>query len=492
MIEKPRKQMDLLWFCYPEEMVPADHLLRKIEAVVDLSWVEEATAHLYHAELGRPGWHPEVILRLFLVRHLLNIPSYRALMRQAQSDLAIRWFIGCPPSEKVPDHSSISRTLERWGLELFLTLFQRALQQCVEAGLVDGSVLHFDGTLMRADVSWQSLFREVVEGKPEPEPEPEGGKPGKRQPGRPAKKKLGKKKSKTDPDCSMATSRKDQPLQPCYKHHLATDDQAGVVVAVVTTTGETSEGTVFEELLEQAEANTGVVPDAATADTGYASAKNYGLLEAQGTKGVIPLPRERRSKKLPKSRFKVSRRKQRAKCPAGRAMKARQAKDGTVIYRGQGCRECGLNQRCLPDSATARTITVGPNDEAWVRAQRKYRLGWDDEYRELYNRHRTVAEGVNGQLKEQHQLRRARWRGLWKAKVQAYLAATVVNLKTLAEAKWEEQQAAKQAANRDLQSVRRPLRAPDGRQRARRRIRPVVVSRRRRRERSAGSAGLAA
>jgi len=48
VIEQPRKQMDLMWVCYPDEMVPADHLLRKIEAAVDLSWVEAATAHLYH------------------------------------------------------------------------------------------------------------------------------------------------------------------------------------------------------------------------------------------------------------------------------------------------------------------------------------------------------------------------------------------------------------------------------------------------------------
>lgn len=486
MIEKPRKQMDLMWVCYPDEMVPADHLLRKIEAVVDLSWVEEATAHLYHAELGRPGWHPEVILKLFLVRHLLNIPSYRALMRQAQSDLAIRWFLGCPPSEKVPDHSTISRTLERWGLELFVALFKRALRQCVDAGLVDGSVLHFDGTLMRADVSWQSLYREVVAG------EPEGGKSGKRQPGRPAKKKLGKKKSRTDPDCSMATARKNQPLQPCYKHHIATDDQAGVVVAVVTTTGETNEGTVFEELLEQAEANTGVVPDAATGDTGYASAKNYALLEAQGSQAVIPPQRTARSKHLPKSRFKVNRRKQRAKCPAGRAMKARRTPDGTVVYRGQGCGDCALNKRCLSEKVTVRTIAVGPDDEAWVRAQRKHLRGWDDEFKELYDRHRGLAEGVNGQLKESLQLRRARWRGLWKAQVQAYLAATALNLKKLAEAKWEQQQAAKRAAIGLQRAVEWLLRAADGRQRVSGLVGPLRADNSCRPAMAPGNLGLAA
>lgn len=469
MIEQPRKQMDLMWVCYPDEMVPADHLLRKIDAVVDLSWVEAATAHLYHPQLGRPAWHPELILRLFLTRHLLNIASYRGLLRQAQSDLAIRWFIGCPPSEKVPDHSSISRTLTRWGPELFVELFGRALGQCVEAGLVDGSVLHCDGTLMRADVSWASLYREVVE-EDQPAPDEE---PPPRKPGRPAKKKLGKKKSRTDPDCSLATARKDQPLQPCYKHHLATDDQTGVVVAVVTTTGETNEGTVFEELLSQAEANTGVVPDAATGDTGYASAQNYGLLERQETKAVIPPPRPARRKHLPKSRFRIDRRKQRAKCPAGRAMTSRQTKDGSVVYRGQGCRECRLSERCLSEKATARTITVGPEDEAWVRAQRRHQRGWEDEYRELYDRHRGLAEGVNGQLKESLQLRRARWRGLWKAKVQAWLAATALNLKILAEAKWAQEQAAKRVLRGLTQALERRLRASDGRQRVSRLAGPL-------------------
>ncbi len=98
MIEKPRKQIDLFWCCTAEEMIPADHVLRRIDGVLDLSWLEAAVGHLYHLSLGRPGWHPEVLLRLLPARVALGIPSHRALLRQAQTDLALRWFIGCPRS----------------------------------------------------------------------------------------------------------------------------------------------------------------------------------------------------------------------------------------------------------------------------------------------------------------------------------------------------------------------------------------------------------
>jgi len=468
VLEKPRKQQDLFWCCTAEEMIPADHLLRQIDSVLDLSWLEEAVGHLYHPTLGRPGWHPEVLLRLLLARVALGIPSHRALMRQTQTDLALRWFIGCPPPERLPDHSSLSRALSRWGEELFLELFQRALAQCVEAGLADGRVLHVDGTLMRADVSYESLYREAVAPADEPPPEGAAPPPAKHGPGRPRTKppRLGKKRSRTDPDCSLATKRKTLPLEPSYKHHVATDDQSGVVVAMVTTTGETGEGTVLPELLAQAEANTGVVASAVTGDSGYASAENFGLLERQGCAAVIAMQRERRPKKLPKERFRIDRRKRRAKCPAGRWMKAREGADGTVTYRGQGCGACPLRSRCVPDSTKVRTIQVAPDDEAWVRAKRRQRRGWDEPTRALYDRHRALAEGSNAQLKEQHGLRRARWRGRWKAAVQALLAATVVNLNKLATAKQERELAGRPNKLGHLGALRRPrrsIRRPDER-----------------------------
>jgi hypothetical protein len=120
----------------------------------------------------------------------------------------------------------------------------------------------------------------------------------------------------------------------------------------------------------------------------------------------------------------------------------------------------------VPDSAQVRTIQVAPDDEAWVRAKRQKRRGWDPERRALYDRHRTLAEGSNAQLKEQHGLRRARWRGRWKAAVQALLAATVVNLKKLATAKQELELAGRPNKLGHLGALRRPrrsIRRPDER-----------------------------
>lgn len=425
MIEPRRSQRELFICCTPEELIPAGHILRRVDAVLDLSWAEEATAGLYCADNGRPAWHPELVLRLFLARELLGIGSHRALLRQAQTDLAIRWFIGCPPPEAVPDHSSLSRILRRWGPELFRRLFDQTVRQARAAGLVEGRTVHCDGTLMRADVSYESLYREATEEEPEPDP----GVPRRR--GRPRERvRVGKKRSRTDPDCTLATNAPGERLQPSYKHHLATCDRAGVVVAVVTTTGEVNEGTVLGELLEQVAQRTGRSPAVVTADSGYASAANYQRLEAQGAEAVIPPPREPRPKKLPKERFRISRRTGRAWCPAGRAMKP----SGAEHFRGQGCGACALASRCLPDSATVRTIEVGPDDEAWVRAKRRHRRGWDSLYRHAYGRHRYLSEGTNGLLKRDHNLGRARWRGLPLATIQAHLAVAAHNLKKLAKA----------------------------------------------------------
>ncbi len=144
-------------------------------------------------------------------------------------------------------------------------------------------------------------------------------------------------------------------------------------------------------------------------------------------------------------------------------MKGRQQADGTVLYRGQGCGNCPLRQRCVLASATVRTIAVGPNDEAWVRAKRKRRRGWDEPTRALYDRHRAAAEGTNAQLQEQHQLRRARWRGQWKAAVRGLLAATAVNLRKLAGAQRTAGRPGGRPARGLLSGFRRPYGACRGR-----------------------------
>ncbi|GGC72636.1 hypothetical protein GCM10011504_57720 [Siccirubricoccus deserti] len=140
------------------DLIPDDHVLARVDRVLDLSWLRAEVRHLYAADgVGRPGIDPEVAVRLMLAGFLLGIAHDRRLLREAQVNIAIRWFAGYGLHEALPDHSSLTRIRQRWGAELFRQIFTRTVRACVDARIARGEVLHIDATLIRADVAWESL-----------------------------------------------------------------------------------------------------------------------------------------------------------------------------------------------------------------------------------------------------------------------------------------------------------------------------------------------
>ena len=135
-----------------EEFVPKDHYLRRLDRVLDLSFVHEVVRDRYCQDNGRPSVDPEVVIRLFLLQAVEGIASVRRLMQRVHVDLSYRWFIGYRIDEKLPDHSTLSKALDRFGDEVFNDLFERSVQQCQESGLIEGKVLHVDATTIRADL----------------------------------------------------------------------------------------------------------------------------------------------------------------------------------------------------------------------------------------------------------------------------------------------------------------------------------------------------
>lgn len=421
------------------DLVPVDHILRRIDAVADFSWLHDELRECYCQDNGRPSIDPESALRLMLAGFLEGIVHDRALMRRARTDLAFRWFAGYRLDEALPEHSSLTRIRQRWGAGRFRKIFERTIIECVKAGLVRGDTVHIDATLIRADVSWASLSREHVEqvleanGEREDEPPPPKGRPR-------TKPKFAKKKSKTDPDASMATSRRDFHLEPTFKQHTAVDDQAGVIVDVMVETGEANEGQQLLEQVRRVEENTGLPIKTLTADKSYAHATNYAKLEQREISAIIPPQavaiREPGTQRIPACRFKYDEQKAWVTCPAGKRLinKSRATKDNGYIYRAHtsDCRNCPLRDRCLPPSAKTRSILITDGYSALLRARRKRARGWDKETREVYIRHSWLVEGAHGRAKTQHGLRRAARRGCPNVAIQSYMAAAAMNLKKLA------------------------------------------------------------
>src|SRR5256714_15502204 len=139
-----------------QELVPHDHFYQHLERTLDLSFVRELV-HETYAGGGRPSIDPVVFFKLQLVMFFEGLRSERQLMRHAADRLSVRWYLGYDLNEPLPDHSSLTRIRERYGVEAFRRFFDAIVEQCQAAGLVWGQELYFDGTKVQANASVDSL-----------------------------------------------------------------------------------------------------------------------------------------------------------------------------------------------------------------------------------------------------------------------------------------------------------------------------------------------
>src|ERR687896_1359176 len=139
-----------------EDLVPEDNFYRRLQERLDLSFVREMVEDLY-AHSGRPSVDPEVFFKLQLVMFFENIRSERQLMRVVADRISVRWYLGYDLHEPLPDHSSLTRIRDRYGLEVFRRFFEQIVERCAEAGLVWGEEFYFDATKVEANASLESI-----------------------------------------------------------------------------------------------------------------------------------------------------------------------------------------------------------------------------------------------------------------------------------------------------------------------------------------------
>src|SRR5215216_7275128 len=135
-----------------EDLVPEDNFYRQVERSIDLSFVRELAVEFY-STMGRPSVDPVVFFKLQLIAFFEGIRSERQLMETVNLNLAHRWFLGYDLDEPVPDHSSLSKIRERFGLEVFQLFFEHVVELCIQAGLVWGEELYIDSTKVQANAS---------------------------------------------------------------------------------------------------------------------------------------------------------------------------------------------------------------------------------------------------------------------------------------------------------------------------------------------------
>ena len=139
-----------------DKRVRSDHPLRKFNELLKLDFVREEVANFYGTK-GNVSEDPAVIMKMMLLLFLDNVRSERELMRIIPERLDYMWFLGYGLDDAIPNHSVLSKARKRWGQEVFVSLFSRIVAQCVSAGLVEGSKIHLDSSLVDAHASLNSV-----------------------------------------------------------------------------------------------------------------------------------------------------------------------------------------------------------------------------------------------------------------------------------------------------------------------------------------------
>ena len=379
-----------------ETFIPQDHYLRKLDGVLDLSFVHEAVRDRYCQDNGRPSIDPEVIIRLFLIQAMEGIPRVRELMRQVQVNLAYRWFIGYELEESLPDHSTLSKALSRLGDEIFDELFTRSIDSCRASGLVEGKVLHVDATTIRADLNANRV------GKPD------------------------------SPDRDARFGRfPDRKLRPGYKQHTVADEKSRVVLGMTVTPADRQEHDEAVALVDSALKHLDSSPEAVCGDGAYGSGVNAAAMEQRGIRFITPPPKAKTytgNSYFTVEDFTFDEEKDVFVCPGNKQLKyvSTEKQRGRRIYRAlhSECQACPLKSQCT--RSDRRSVKVTANHGALVRLRADSKT---EEFGQLYRMRGAVIEGVFGEAKQWHSLGRAWRRGLIKMRVQCLLIATVINFK---------------------------------------------------------------
>ena len=126
-----------------EELVPEDHLLRKIDRAVDFSFIHDLCKDLYCLDNGRPAIEPELLFRMLFLGYLYGIRSEVKLAQAVNENIAFKWFLGLKLTQKGPDHATISANRVRRFRDNNIAekIFNEILRQCVDKGLVGGRIL---------------------------------------------------------------------------------------------------------------------------------------------------------------------------------------------------------------------------------------------------------------------------------------------------------------------------------------------------------------
>ncbi|PYL41530.1 MAG: IS5/IS1182 family transposase [Verrucomicrobia bacterium] len=433
-------QGQLFYSFHLDEVVPDDHLVREIAAILDLSWVHRELA-AYYPKMGRPSIDPELMIRMLIVGYVFAIRSERMLCREVKVNLAYRWFCGLSIEDSIPDHSAFSRARhERFrDSDIFRRVFERVVEACIAAGLVGGEGFAVDASLIVADANKQ---RSIPGSEWQKAQDPNTAN-------RAVKEYLATLDDAAFGAASEVTPKFVSPSDPAaqwtgamrgpaffaYADNYLVDVKFGVIVDVEASRAiRQAEVGAAKTMIGRTEERFGLKPERLAADSAYGSAATLNWIVNE--KKIAPhIPVIDKSKRedgsLSREDFTFDKERNVYVCPQGKLLHTTgRVHDGeTLLYRARtsDCGPCPLKAKCCP-KAPWRKIPCSIYEDARAAA----RALANTQAFEQSRRDRKRVEMLFAHLKRILKLGRLRLRGPCGAQDEFTLAAIAQNLRRLA------------------------------------------------------------
>lgn len=432
-IDDNRKQIELICL---EDLVPQDHLVRKLEYAIDFNFIYDEVKDLY-GDVGRGSIDPVSLIKIVLVQYMFGIRSMRQTIKEIEVNFAYRWFCGFGLTGSVPHFSTFGKNYVRRfkDNDIFEKIFNRILSEAVENGFVDTKAIYMDSTHIKANANRKKKIEVYVKNETknyqktlEKEINEE-------------RKNLGKKEfeDKDDDDDHKITQSTTDPeagefhkgeheKQFAYSAHTVCDTK-GFVLGYEITPANKHDSSVFSTLYQRMLKKYNF--DLIGLDAGY---KTPAIAKEILESGKIPLMPYTRPKG--KNKFEYNSYYDYFICPVGNILE--QTTINRLGYRqytsnAEMCRECPNRRECLTNSQNKKTMFR----HLWQRyIDEVNEIRHTEIWKRYYPKRSETIERVFGDAKEKHGMRYTQLRGRKKVSMQVILTFSCMNLKKLANWKW--------------------------------------------------------
>jgi len=438
-----RDQLEMLTI---DQLVPQDHLVRKLEAAIDFSFIYPLVENLY-SSLGRPSIDPVVLFKMTFIQYVFGIRSMRQTIKEIETNMAYRWFLGFGFHTEVPHFSTFGKNYARrfQDTNVFEQIFYRILKEIMNRGLLHADHVFIDSTHVKASANKRKYDKKVVrketrayEEKLQLELNIDREENGKK-PFPPEKFEKDEwkeiKESTTDPESGYYV-KDERTKQFAYSFHAATDEK-GFVLGTIVTPGNVHDSYVLQPLVEKIIEKV-KKPLAIAADAAYKTPAITNFLLENQMLPVLPYTR-------PKTKDGFFRKHEYVYdeyyncylCPQGQVLKyTTTTKEGYRQYKSNPtiCANCPLLSQCT-ESRNHQKLIQRHIWETYMEEAEHLRHSYD--IKQIYAKRKETIERVFADAKEKHGMRWTTLRGLKKLSMQAMLTFAAMNLKKLATWTWQ-------------------------------------------------------